>query len=428
VEITIVFGVLISLIIIGVPVAFSMALGTIIAYYFVGSWTFVAVLSQRMYEGSTSFVLLAIPFFILTGYLMNEGGATRRIIDSVTVFLGRIRGGMGQVNVGASMLFSGISGSAVADASGLGLVELKLMREAGYDEEFSAAITAASSTIGPIIPPSIPFVVYGAITGTSVARMFAAGLLPGVLMGISLMIAVYIVAVKRDYPTITVPLNLRVVSKALWDALFPLGNIAIILFGIMSGAFTPTEAAIAAAAYALLINRFVFRELPLARIVSALRNTVVITTKIMFVIATANAYAYALVLLRVPEQLAAAMGSFAQNPWLFLLSLNAILLLLGCFMEGLSIMILVIPIIHPIAIGLGISSVHLGVVITLNTMLGLLSPPLGLSLYAVASVSTASVQDIIKEIWPYFLALLVVLIATTYIPSAVMFLPDLIFG
>ena len=427
-DIAIVFGVLVALILFGVPVAASMGIATLIAFAVHDSWSMAAVIAQRMYGGSTSFILLAIPFYILTGLLMNEGGMTKRLIAAARVFAGRFVGGMGHVNVLASMLFSGMSGSAVADASGLGLVELEMMEEAGYDRKFSAAITAASSTIGPIVPPSIPFVVYGSLTGVSVGRLFLAGFIPGISMGLSLMVAVSVVARLRGYPRDSASYRLTDYLVAIGDALAPLGTIVIIVGGIMLGIFTPTEAAVVASLYALLLGTVIYRDLTFKRIWVCIQETALYTIRVMFVMAVAAAYAYVLTLMQVPHRIAATFETISSVPWLFILSVNLLLLFLGCFMESLSVMILVVPILLPISLRLGIDPVHFGVVVTLNLMIGLLSPPMGLSLYSVAAISKLSVNEIVSELWPYLLALLLVLFLVSFIPQISMWIPTYFLG
>lgn len=424
-DIILVFGSLILLILLGIPVAFSMGLATLIAFTLHDSWGMIIVIAQRMYSGSTSFVLLAIPFYILSGLLMNGGGLTRHILHSAEMLVGRVHGGLGHVNVLVSMLFSGMSGSSVADASGMGVVEMEMMEKGGYDKKFSAAITAASSTIGPIIPPSIPFVIYGALTGASVGKLFMAGLIPGAFMGIALMVTVYILAKKRSYPRSDKRYQTKEKLFGLLNALVPLGSFFIIIGGISFGVFTPTEAAIVACVYGLIIGFLVYKDLTIKKLPAILTETIKGSIRVIFIIAVAAAYAYALTIMRVPQRLSAALVSVAEHPWLFLLAVNALLLLLGCFMETISIMTLVVPILLPIIKSIGIDPIHFGVVMTLNLMIGQLTPPMGVCLYSVASITNLSIKDIIGELWPYLLALFVVLLIITFVPSIVMLLPNL---
>ncbi len=424
-DVVLVFGVLILLMIIGVPVAFSLGLSALLAFYLCGAWDIVTILSQRMYFGSTSFVLLAIPFYILAAQLMNTSGMSRRITDFSNLLVGRFRGGLAQANIVNSMVFAGMSGSSVADASGIGMIEIEMMTAAGYDKKFSASVTAASSTIGPIIPPSIPLVVFGAMAGVSVGRLFLGGFIPGMLMGIGMMVAVYFISVARDFPRSVVNLKGRKLFACILDGLAGAGCLLILMGGILSGVFTPTEAAVVACLYAFILGFFVYKDLKLSDLPTALWETVKNTIAVLFVIAVSTAYAYALTLMHVPEKVVAAFGTLAGNPVVVLLIINGILLLLGCFMETLGIMLLTVPILLPVVTQIGVDPVHFGVMMTLNLMLGQLTPPFGICLYCVSNVSKIPIFDLVKEIWPYIVALLVVLLLITFIPSITMFLPNL---
>jgi len=425
-DIILVFSVLFGLLILGVPVAFSIGLSSLLAFYLSDAWQIVSVITQRMYSGALSFILLAVPFYIFAGFLMNAGGMTRRITEFAQMLVGRFTGGLGHANVLASMLFAGMSGSSVADASGLGSVEIEMMTNAGYDKRFSAAITAASATIGPVVPPSIPFVIYGAMTGVPVGGLFLGGFTPGVLMGIALMVAVYFISRKRNYPKVVKKYKIREIILLILNGLLGMGSIVIIIGGILSGIFTPTEAGVVACLYALFIGFFVFRELKIKDLIRILWETVQSSVRILFIIAVASAYSYALTLMRVPEMISSVLGNLIYHPYLLLFIINLILLLLGCFMETISIMLLVVPILIPIARQAGIDLLHLGVMMTLNLMIGQITPPVGILLYSVASVSKLSLQDIITELWPYILALLCVLFVTTYLPSFTLWLPKLV--
>ncbi len=424
-DIVIVFGVLVLLMVLGVPVAFSLGLSALLAFYLCGAWDIVTILSQRMYFGSTSFVLLAIPFYILAAQLMNTSGMSRRIADFSNLLVGRFRGGLAQANIVNSMVFAGMSGSSVADASGIGMIEIEMMTAAGYDKKFSTSVTAASATIGPIIPPSIPLVVFGAMASVSVGRLFLGGFIPGVLMGIGMMVAVYFIAVARDYPKSIINLRGRELVTCILDGLAGAGCLLILMGGILSGVFTPTEAAVVACLYAFVLGFFVYKDLKLSDLPVALWETVKSTITVLFVIAVSTAYAYALTLMHVPEKVVAAFGTLAGNPVVVLLIINGILLLLGCFMETLGIMLLTVPILLPVVTQIGVDPVHFGVMMTLNLMIGQLTPPFGICLYCVSNVSKIPVFDLVKEIWPYIVALLIVLLLITFIPSITMFLPNL---
>lgn len=427
-EVVLVFSVLIMLILLGVPVAFSMGLSTLLAIYLNGTWNFTVILSQRIYSGSTSFVLFAIPFYILAGMLMNAGGMTYKIMKFAQMLVGHITGGMGHVNVLASMVFSGMSGSSVADASGLGAVEIETMSAAGYDRKFSAAITAASATIGPIIPPSIPFVIYGGIAGVSVGRLFLGGILPGVLMGLGLMIAVYFVSKKRKYPKSKQRATFKELISNAFSALLAVGSVVIILGGIILGIFTPTEAAVVASLYAFILGFFVFRDLKFHQIHQVLWETARHSVRVLFIIAVAASYAWALTLMHVPQKVIALFGNLTSEPILVLLIINALLLLLGCFMESISIMLLTVPILLPVIIEIGMDPVHFGVMMTLNLMIGQLTPPMGILLYSVSGISKIPVHDIVLELKPYLIALLAILLLITFVPSITLYLPNLFMG
>jgi len=427
-EVVLVFSVLIILILLGVPVAFSMGLSTLLAIYLNGTWNFTVVLSQRIYSGSTSFVLFAIPFYILAGMLMNTGGMTYKIMKFAQMLVGNITGGMGHVNVLASMVFSGMSGSSVADASGLGAVEIETMSAAGYDRKFSAAITAASATIGPIIPPSIPFVIYGGIAGVSVGRLFLGGILPGVLMGLGLMIAVYFVSKKRKYPRSKQRTTFKELISNAFSALLAVGSVVIILGGIILGIFTPTEAAVVASLYAFILGFFVFRDLKFYQIHQVLWETARHSVRVLFIIAVAASYAWALTLMHVPQKVIALFGNLTSEPILVLLIINALLLLLGCFMESISIMLLTVPMLLPVIIEIGMDPVHFGVMMTLNLMIGQLTPPMGILLYSVSGISKIPVHDIVSELKPYLIALLAILLLITFVPSITLYLPNLLMG
>lgn len=427
-DVVLVFSVLIILILLGVPVAFSMGLSTLLAFYLNGSWDLTVILSQRIYSGSTSFVLLAIPFYILAGMLMNASGMTYKIMKFAQLLVGHITGGMGHVNVLASMVFSGMSGSSVADASGLGAIEIEAMTAAGYDRKFSAAITAASATIGPIIPPSIPFVIYGGIAGVSVGRLFLGGILPGVLMGLGLMIAVYFVSKKRKYPKSQQRTTFKELISNAFSALLAVGSVVIILGGIILGIFTPTEAAVVASLYAFILGFFVFRDLKFKQIYQVLWETARQSVRVLFIIAVAASYAWALTLMHVPQKVISLFGNITSEPILVLLIINALLLLLGCFMESISIMLLTVPILLPVITKIGMDPVHFGVMMTLNLMIGQLTPPMGILLYSVSGITEIPVYDIVLELRPYLIALLVILLIITFFPSITLYIPNLLMG
>ncbi len=422
-----ILGTLIVFIAIGVPVAVALGL-TAAGFYIVSGETHIlAMLPQRMYSATTAFTLLAIPFFILAGNLMNTGGITVRIFRFANACVGHIRGGLGQVNVVASLIFSGMSGSAVADAAGLGQVELKAMEDRGYDPAFSAAITAASSTIGPVFPPSIPFVLYSSITGVSVAKLFLAGVVPGLLMAGALMLAVWFVSWRT---------NMARSPRAPWrellasfsDSVLSLLTPVIIIGGIFSGIFTPTEAGVAACAYALVLSMLVYRELKLRDLPGILWESLVHTIRVMFVIAAAGFFGWLLMHQRVPNALIDALLSLSDSPAVILTIVVLILLVLGMFLEGIAVIVLTVPLFLPVMIKIGVDPVQFGVIMIMCSMVGLLTPPVGMVLFAVSSISGLSVGRLTRALWPYLLGLIGVLILVCVWPAISTWLPVRVMG
>ncbi|WP_340109021.1 TRAP transporter large permease [Pikeienuella sp. HZG-20] len=412
------------LILVGTPIAVALGFVALATMYWVAGLDLFYIFIQRLYVGTTSFPLLAIPFFILAGNLMNTGGVTERIFAAAQVFVGRIRGGLGHVNVIASMMFSGMSGSAVADAAGLGIVEVKAMREAGYSPRFAATITAVSSTIGPIIPPSIPLVIYGSLANVSIGALFIAGVVPGVLMGVSLMIVIALLARRKNLPIMENkpegPEARRILLDAAPAALMPV----FVVGGILGGFVTPTEAAVVATAYALVLGIFVNRELRLADLPEVLWLSGRQTVQVMFIIAAAAPFGWVLIQQQIPNAVIASLFALSSEPWMILVIVNLILLVLGMFIEGVAVIIIAFPILLPVMLHIGVDPVHFGIIMVLNLMIGLITPPVGLCLYAVSSVSDVPVGDMVREMWPYVLALLAVLMLVTFVPDVVLWLPE----
>ncbi|RAH98422.1 ABC transporter permease [Acuticoccus sediminis] len=422
-----ILGALVVLIAMGVPVAVALGLTATGFYMLSGDFHILAMLPQRMYSGTTAFTLLAIPFFILAGNLMNTGGITERIFRFANACVGHIRGGLGQVNVVASLIFSGMSGAAVADAAGLGQVELKAMADRGYDPSFSAAITAASSTIGPVFPPSIPFVLYSSITGVSVAKLFLAGVVPGLLMALALMLAVWFVSWRT---------NMARSERAPWrellasftDSVLSLLTPVIIIGGIFSGIFTPTEAGVAACAYALVLSMFVYRELQPKELPGILWVTLVHTIRVMFVIAAAGFFGWLLVHQRVPNALIDGLLGLSESPAVILTIVILILLVLGMFLEGIAVIVLTVPLFLPVMTKIGVDPIQFGVIMIMCSMVGLLTPPVGMVLFAVSSISGLSVGRLTRALWPYLVGLMGVLVLVAVWPAVSTWLPGLVLG
>jgi len=375
--------------------------------------------------GSDKFLLLAIPFFFLAAELMSSGGVMHRLVNLSRALVGHMRGGLGQMNIIGSVFFAGISGSAVADAAGIGRLEIEMMKRAGYPHAFSAVVTATSATIGPIIPPSIPLVVYGSIAGVSVGKLFLAGFVPGLLMAAALMVAVHIMSVRHDYPRdkwVGWPSLGRSIVRSIPVLMLP----AIILGGIFSGVFTATESAIIASVYAMGLG-FALRELKMRAIPSILVKVAGDTARVMFIVAAASFYSWILAREGLPGALAAWFLTLGTEPWTFLLLVNLLLLVLGTFMEPLPIMVIVVPALLPVVNSLGIDLVHFGLVVTLNLMIGLVTPPVGLVMFVVMQITGLRIEEFLRALWPFLLALLVALLLITYVPGLVLFLPRMFF-
>jgi C4-dicarboxylate transporter DctM subunit len=422
-----IFSVLIFLIILGLPIAVSMGLTAVIFFVVLGQADILLMVPARMYSSSTGFTLLAIPFFILVGNLMNTGGMTHRIFLFCQRLVGSVQGGLGHVNVVKSMIFAGMSGSAVADAGGVGMVGMEAMNKAGFHRPFSAAVTAASATIGPIIPPSIPFVIFGGLTGTSVGRLFLGGFIPGFLMGLGIMITVYFISGRRKYPRQRKSSLREILAAALgaWSAyLAPI----IIIGGILAGLFTPTEASIVATLYALFVTIIIYREIKIRDLPRVLWLTVEQTVRVMFIISTAGLFGWLLIRQKVPEAVIQGLTSMSPDPFAILLIINIILLVLGCFMEAISVMLLTTPIFMPLILKVGIDPVHFGVVMTFNLMIALLTPPVGMVLYTVSSVGKVPLWELASELKWYFVALVISLFLISYVPGLVTWIPNLVMG
>lgn len=420
-----IFSVLVGLVLLGVPIFAAMGLTAVGIFVLVGETSILPLMAQRMYVATTGFTLLAIPFFILAGNLMNYGGITQRVFDFARALVGHIRGGLGHVNVVASMIFSGMSGAAVADAAGLGVVEMKAMTENGYDREFSAAITAASSTIGPVIPPSIPFVVYGSMASVSIVKLFMAGFVPGVLMGLAMMIAVYFIAKKRGYPVDPWP-SLKHLWKTFKGSALALLMPVIIIGGILGGLFTPTEAAVVASLYAFFVGGIIYREFGVKDVPAIIWESVKQSVRVLFIISTAGFFSWVMIHQSIPEKIILALTDFTSSPAVILLIIIFILLVLGCFMEGIAVLVITIPVFMPLIERFGIDPVQFGVVMILCSMIGLLTPPVGMSLYAVATISGVSIGRLSIEVWPYLLGIFIVTLMISFIPELSLWLPNLL--
>lgn len=407
-----------------IPIAFSMILTSLFYLIVKGDIPLIAIV-QQIAVGTDKYLLLAIPFFFLAGELMNAGGITDRLVRLSKALVGHIPGGLGHVNVVESMIFAGMSGSAVSDVTAMGFIEIEMMRRMGYGAAFAAAITGASATIGPVIPPSIPFVVYGGITGVSVGKLFLGGIVPGVLMGLFLMVAIYFIAIKRGYERSKRPPLLDILKEIFHSIpilLLPL----IIIGGILSGIFTPTEAAVVAVVYAFFLGTIILRVTDIYEVFRLMIKVGLSTAKLMFIIASASLFGWIMAREGAPLLMSKTFLSISQNPYVLLFLINVLLLVLGCFMESIAIMVILVPILTPLVQSMGIDLVHFGVMMTLNLMIGLLTPPVGMVMYAVVSIAKVSVTEFTRECLPFLLALFAVLLLITYVPSLVVWIPNLI--
>ncbi len=418
--------VLIGLFAIGIPIAVSMGLTGFVVILLRGDIP-IEVTAQRFMTGVDSFPLLAVPFFMLAGALMNTGGITDRLVRFANALVGRLTGGLGHVVVVTNMIMAGMSGSAVADCSATGSVLIPAMVRAKFSPAFSAAVTASASTIGPIIPPSIPFVIFGILAGVSIGRLFLGGAIPGILMGLYLMAVVYLVSKRRGYGR-----GEKVSGREIWqsfkNAIPALFLPILIAWGIVGGIVTPTEAAVLAVLYALFLGIFVYRELNLAGMVQVFGEAALTTGVVMFIVGGASLLAWIMTREQAGPILVAWVTSITRSRNAVLLVINIILLILGCFFETLSLLILLVPVLMPLVRALGIDPVHFGVMFVLNLMIGLITPPVGMSMFISAAIAKIRVTEFAREIPLFIVALLVVLALITYVPSLVLFLPDLLMG
>ncbi len=419
------FAVFFILLFIGVPVAFCLGLSSFV--YLLLSGIPLVVIPQKMYAGMDAFTLLCIPGFVLAGNLMNSGGITERIIKFCNAFVGHIRGGLGLANIGSSMVFAGISGTALADTASIGGIMIPAMKEEGYEGEYAAAVTAASSTIGPIIPPSLPMIIVGTLTGISVSRMFLAGAIPGLLLGLGMMIVSYFISKRNGHPQgrrFTVREKFLAFKNAFWALMLT----TLILYGILGGVFTPTEASIAAVIYAIIVGKFVYKELKFKDLPKILLDSIVATSAIMMLVGFANVFAWILTSQQVPQMVAQGVLSISQNKVVVLLLINLLLLLVGTFMETIAALVILFPVLLEIVIPLGIDPIQFGVIMVLNLIIGLTTPPVGVCLFVASSIGKVSMGQAVKAIMPFLIVSLIVLMMVTYIPAVSLMLPKLLLG
>jgi C4-dicarboxylate transporter DctM subunit len=418
------FLLMLVLFVMAMPVAWSMAIASGL-YMLLGPKIPLQGLVQRMIGGIDTFPLLAIPFFILAGNLMNTGGITDRLVRFSRALVGHIRGGLAHVVVVTNMIMAGMSGSGIADAAGSGAVLIPAMKRAGYGVPFAAAVVGAAGTIGPIIPPSIPFVIYGSLANTSIGRLLLAGAVPGVLMGILLMIFVYFIAKRRDYPA-EEKASRGELLRATLHAIPPMGMPIIILGGIIAGVMTPTEAACAGAAYAFVLGFCVYGEIALRDLPKIITESVAGTAAVAIIIAAAQPMGWILTYEQAPMKVLALFQDAQFSKAMLLLIINVIMLILGCFLEGLAVMVMAVPVLMPLLRQAGIDPLHFGVLFVLNIMIGTITPPVGTIMYVVCALGKISIGEFAREAWPFILALTICLFVVTYVPILSTWLPDLL--
>jgi C4-dicarboxylate transporter DctM subunit len=418
------FLIMLALFAVAMPVAWAMAIASGL-YMLLGPKIPLQGLVQRMIGGIDTFPLLAIPFFILAGNLMNTGGITDRLVRFSKALVGHIRGGLAHVVVVTNMIMAGMSGSGIADAAGSGAVLIPAMKRAGYGVPFAAAVVGAAGTIGPIIPPSIPFVIYGSLANTSIGRLLLAGAVPGVLMGILLMTFVYFIAKRRNYPAEAQASRSELLQATL-HAIPPMGMPVIILGGIIGGVMTPTEAACAGAAYAFVLGFFVYGELHLQDFPKIITESVAGTAAVAIIIAAAQPMGWILTYQQAPMKVLALFQDAQLSKAMLLLIINVIMLILGCFLEGLAVMVMAVPVLMPLLRQVGIDPLHFGVLFVLNIMIGTVTPPVGTIMYVVCALGKISIGEFAREAWPFILALTICLFIVTYVPILSTWLPDLL--
>lgn len=407
----------------GVPVAVTLGLASFA--YLVLEGLPLAVMPQKMYAGIDVFVLLCIPGFILAGNLMNGGGITARIVRFANALVGWLRGGLGLTNVAGSMLFGGISGTAVADAASIGGMMIPGMKRAGYPADFSAAVTAASATVGPMIPPSVPMIIVGSLSGISVGRMFLAGAVPGILLGLAMMVTCYIIAVRRGFPHHPWA-GLGELARAFGGAFWALAMTALIIGGLLTGIATPTETAVVASLYAFVVGAFVYRELPVRAVPKIVVDSAVSAAAILALVGFANVFGWILVSERIPEMIANAVLSVTDNKYLIILLINILLLFVGMFMETIAALIILFVPLLTLATSVGVDPLHFATFAVLNLMIGLTTPPVGVCLFVCANIARLPLSAVVRAIAPFLATNIFVLLLVSYVPATATWLPSVL--
>jgi tripartite ATP-independent transporter DctM subunit len=424
VAIAILFGVFALLLVLRVPIAVAIALAAIGTAFYLGIP--LPTVGQRMVAGLNSFTLLAIPFFILAGEIMGAGGMSRRLIGLANLLVGWLRGGLAMMNVAASAFFGALSGSSVADVSAIGSILIPMMKRKGYDTDYSVGVTVSAAAQAVMIPPSHNLIIYSlAAGGVSIGALFTAGVVPGLLLGLALMIMAYTLAVRRGYPKEEL-LPAREIPKIVWEGLLGLLTPVIIIGGIVTGIFTATESAAIACVYAFLVTFLVYREIPLSEAVNILRRTFVTLSIVMFIIAAASAFGYMLAFLQVPEMITNALLSVSESRVVILLLINVLLLVLGAVMDMAPLILIMTPILLPVATSIGMDPVHFGIMMLLNLSIGLITPPVGNVLFVGCAIGKISMERVMPGVIPFYIPMIVVLLLITFVPALSLTVPRLL--
>ncbi len=415
---------IVVLLLLGFPIYISFLGGSVI-YFLLNPSLSLMMLPQKMVGSMDSFTFLAIPFFMLAGQIMNRGGITNRIFHFADTLVGRYRGGLGYVNILASFIFSGMSGSALADIGGLGVIEMKTMTDAGYDDDFSIGVTAASSTIGPIVPPSLPFVSYAIFGNVSLGALFMAGFTPGIVMVVTLSVMTFIIARKRNYPC-GKKYSLKEIARSFMDSFWALLSPVLLIAGIWGGWYTPTEAALVCVVWSIFAGMAIYKDIRPKDLLPIFKETFRMVVPIVSIIVSAVVMAFIVSYEGLGDIVYNLVATITTNKYVFLFLLNVFLLLLGMVLEGTAITVLLVPLIVPIAANFGINIVHLGVIFCLNVMIGLLTPPVGISLYLLTSVTGKSFGQVSKAVSPWLIPLFAALFIVTYWEGFVLLIPRLV--
>ncbi len=421
-------GGLLLLVVLSVPIAYALAAMALIMAFTISPERMPTAILLKTSDGVDEFALLAIPFFVFAGSLMAEGGMAWRLVAFAQIFVGWLRGGLAMVNVLASMFFGGISGSAVADTSSIGSILIPMMKKEGYSKAFSVNVTISSATQGIIIPPSHNAIIYSWAAGgtVSVAALFMAGVIPGIMVGLALMILAYFISVKKNYPKGRV-IPFREALRITWEALLGLVTIVIIVGGVIGGIFTPTEAAAVAAVWAFGVTMFVYRDLKWKQLPALLHGTAKTVCMVMIVIGFAGGFGYLMTLMQVPAKVSTALLAVSDNKYVILMLINMMLLVFGTFMDMAPLILICAPILLPVIKALGMSDIQFGIIMMLNLGIGLLTPPVGTVLFVGCAIGKISIEKAARELWPFWFAMLTVLILVTYVPAFSLWIPSLRF-